>query len=122
MDIISGILVIDCGKDPWELTTEELEYIPKPLLIRYWSQYIPLLWEKLPEHIRKDAEIASYRLCRKHWTTTGEETPDKTAVSTPTQRECPECQKELYQISLTEYNFTEPLNLVTRSTQTKSVN
>lgn len=95
MDIISGILVIDCGKDPWELTKEELSYIPKPLLLRHWSDAIPYLWSKLPEHIRRDAEVASYRLCRDHWPAS-DLNPHLDGYP-PTKRECAQCQQDAYE-------------------------
>lgn len=95
MEIISGILVIDCSKDPWELTKEELAYIPKPLLLQHWGDCIPFLWTKLPEHIKRDPEVASYQLCRKHWGMTNLQA--RLEGYPPTRRDCMECQQAAYE-------------------------
>ena len=65
--MVECIIVIDSAKDPWEWSKEELEYIPKPVLLKYMDHQIPLLWEKLPEHLRADSEVASCQTCHEHW-------------------------------------------------------
>ncbi|KYN11265.1 hypothetical protein ALC57_16593 [Trachymyrmex cornetzi] len=42
--------------DLHSLTSKELEYIPKIVLLRQFEYCIDLLWDRLPEHIRADSE------------------------------------------------------------------
>lgn len=50
-----------------DLTRRDLEYIPKKVLLQQWGEDIPLLWHKLPAHIRADAEVATYMPCYRHY-------------------------------------------------------
>lgn len=97
MEIIDNILVIDCGKDPWELTKEELAYVPKPLLLRHWGDCLPYLWGKLPEHIQRDPEIAPYQLCTEHWT------PQQVHIERypPSKSDCKKCPENELATTLT---------------------
>ncbi|KYN21201.1 hypothetical protein ALC57_06429 [Trachymyrmex cornetzi] len=49
------------------LTSKELEYISKIVLLRQFEYCIDLLWDRLPEHIRADSEfeihIPGYQFC-----------------------------------------------------------
>ena len=49
------------------LSREELEYVSKVILINKFGHYIEHLWDKLPEHIKADPEVRSYRQCLKHY-------------------------------------------------------
>ncbi|KYN29534.1 hypothetical protein ALC57_01023 [Trachymyrmex cornetzi] len=53
--------------DLHSLTSKELEYIPKIVLLRQFKYCIDLLWDRLPEHIRADSEfelhIPGYQFC-----------------------------------------------------------
>ncbi|KYN15958.1 hypothetical protein ALC57_11819 [Trachymyrmex cornetzi] len=53
--------------DLHSLTSKELEYIPKIVLLRQFEYCIDLLWDRLSEHIRADSEILRYRRCLKHY-------------------------------------------------------
>ncbi|KYN07643.1 hypothetical protein ALC62_01385 [Cyphomyrmex costatus] len=44
-----------------DLTSIELEYIPKIVLLREFENCIDLLWDRLPEHIRADSEVQRHR-------------------------------------------------------------
>ncbi|KYM95148.1 hypothetical protein ALC62_14215 [Cyphomyrmex costatus] len=50
-----------------DLTSKELEYIPKIVLLREFENCIDLLWDRLPEHIRADSEVQRHRRCLKHY-------------------------------------------------------
>lgn len=50
-----------------ELTVEQLQFIPKIILLRKFGNHIDYLWDKLPEYIKKDPEVCSYRRCLKHY-------------------------------------------------------
>lgn len=54
-------------RDILNLTTEQLQFIPKVILIRHYNSYIHDLWDKLPEHIKADSEIQHYQRCLKHY-------------------------------------------------------
>lgn len=49
------------------LSKEELEYIPKVVLLKYYSRDIHYVWDKLPSHIKVDPEVQSYRRCLVHY-------------------------------------------------------
>ncbi|KYM99106.1 hypothetical protein ALC62_10162 [Cyphomyrmex costatus] len=50
-----------------DLTSKELEYIPKIVLLREFENCIDLLWDRLPEHIRADLKVQRHRRCLKHY-------------------------------------------------------
>ncbi|KYN00528.1 hypothetical protein ALC62_08701 [Cyphomyrmex costatus] len=50
-----------------DLTSKELEYIPKIVLLREFENCIDLLWDRLPEHIRADSVVQRHRRCLKHY-------------------------------------------------------
>ncbi|KYQ58437.1 hypothetical protein ALC60_02573 [Trachymyrmex zeteki] len=47
--------------DLHSLTSKELEYIPKIILLREFENFIHVLWDRLSEHIRADSEAQRYR-------------------------------------------------------------
>lgn len=81
------LLVSDIGN----LTSEQLEYIPKIILLREFHKHIDDLWDRLPEHIRADPEIRQYPRCLEHynrpWQRTHIDGP------TPLIRDCGECRR-----------------------------
>ncbi|KYM96670.1 hypothetical protein ALC62_12666 [Cyphomyrmex costatus] len=44
-----------------DLTSKELKYILKIVLLREFENCIDLLWDRLPEHIRADSEVQRHR-------------------------------------------------------------
>jgi len=47
-------VLLSSPSDILDLTTEELQYIPKPILLRVCGHYVHHRWDKLPEHIKSD--------------------------------------------------------------------
>jgi len=39
------------------LTAEQLQYIPKIVLLQNFGNYVERLWAKLPEYIKADSEV-----------------------------------------------------------------
>ncbi|KYN50294.1 hypothetical protein ALC62_10242 [Cyphomyrmex costatus] len=74
------------------LTSAELEYVPKVILLRECEQYIDLLWDRLPEHIRADSEVQRYRRCLRHYNLPSQET--HVDGPAPLIKNCGECQRE----------------------------
>ena len=56
---------------------------------------IPLLWEKLPEHLRADSEVASYQTCHEHWNLPN--CGDHIDGRVPARRDCHECRRKMAQ-------------------------
>ncbi|KYQ47056.1 hypothetical protein ALC60_13931 [Trachymyrmex zeteki] len=50
--------------DLHSLISKELEYIPIIILLREFENFIDVLWDRLPEHIRADSEVQRYQLWR----------------------------------------------------------
>lgn len=50
-----------------DLSAEQLEFVPKTVLLRVCGDYIHHVWDKLPEHIKSDLEVQTYRRCYEHY-------------------------------------------------------
>jgi hypothetical protein len=78
-------------RDILNLTAEELEFVPKIVLLRNFEKYVQLLWDRLPEHIKADPEVRSYRACLEHynrpWQRTHIDGPP------PLIKDCHECNR-----------------------------
>jgi len=53
--------------DILDLTAEQLQYIPKLVLLRVCGHYVHYLWDNLPEHIKADSDIQQHRRYLKHY-------------------------------------------------------
>ena len=73
-----------------DLTVEQLQYLPKIVLLREFGDYVERLWDKLPEHLRADTEVQSYRVCLKHYNRSWQRT--HIDGPPPLIRNCGECQ------------------------------
>jgi len=51
---------IEYLSDILDLTAEDLQYIPKPVLLRVCGHYVHYLWDRLPEHLKADSKIQQY--------------------------------------------------------------
>ena len=74
------------------LSAEQLQYIPKIVLLQKCGNSIHYVWDKLPEHIKADPEVQTYRRCFEHynqpWMRTHIDGP------APMIRDCSECQRK----------------------------
>ncbi|CAG9766102.1 unnamed protein product [Ceutorhynchus assimilis] len=52
---------------------KQLEQIPKEVLLACAPEEIALIWNKLPEHLKKDKDIIQYQYCTDHDETRGSE-------------------------------------------------
>jgi len=50
-----------------EFTAEQLEFVPKIILLRDFGDYVEQLWDRLPKHVKLDPEVQRYRACLKHY-------------------------------------------------------
>ena len=50
-----------------QLSADELEYVPKVILLKNFGRYVEHLWERLPQHIKADPEVRGYRRYEKHY-------------------------------------------------------
>jgi len=65
-------VLLSSSSDILDLTAEQLQYIPKPVLLRVCGHYVHYLWDRLPEHLKADSEIQQYLKhyncqCLKHY-------------------------------------------------------
>lgn len=60
-------VVLSSSFNVCDLTAEQLQFVPKAVLLRTCGNYIDYVWDKLPEHIRADSEVQTYRRCYKHY-------------------------------------------------------
>ena len=76
-----------------ELTTEQLQFIPKIVLLQYFGRYVELLWDKLPERIKTDSEVQQYRRCPEHYNRPSSR--DHIDGPAPMIKDCYVCHPEL---------------------------
>ncbi|KYN11797.1 hypothetical protein ALC57_16044 [Trachymyrmex cornetzi] len=48
-----------------DFTAEQLQYIPKILLLQEFENYVEILWDRLPNHLKTDPEVQRCRLLNK---------------------------------------------------------
>ena len=77
------------------LSKEELEYVPKVILLQNFGRYVERLWEKFPEHIKADPEVRGYRRCLQHYNQLWQR--DHVDGPAPYVRDCELCQREQYE-------------------------
>lgn len=87
MDRCASVYTIHPSKEPWDLTENELESIPKAVLLKYYSASINNLWDHLPEKLQHDSEIASFRECNDHFNLPWE------WGRRPLRRDCEKCHR-----------------------------
>ncbi|KAL6260854.1 hypothetical protein P5V15_008383 [Pogonomyrmex californicus] len=85
-------LALPHPSDIRNLSAEQLQYIPKVVLLRVCGDYIDHVWDKLSEHIKTDLEIRTYRRCVEHcnqpWQRTHINGP------APKIKDCSVCQQQ----------------------------
>lgn len=72
---------------------EELRHIPKDVLLRVFGDYVEFVWDKLPEHIKADPEVRSYRHCFEHYNQPWQRTHIDGPA--PMKKDCDECLRQL---------------------------
>lgn len=50
-----------------KMTMEQLENMPKDVMINLAPNEIALVWDKLPEHLKNDSDMLKYRFCHEHY-------------------------------------------------------
>ena len=80
----------DC--DILNLTSEQLQYIPKIILLKQFGRYVERLWDKLPEYIKADSEVQTYRRCFEHYNRPWQRTHIDGPA--PMIKDCYECQRK----------------------------
>lgn len=65
--VLKMLLYLSVKSEILKLTTEQLQFIPKIVLLQNFGDYVERLWDKLPEHIKADSEVQTYRLCLEHY-------------------------------------------------------
>ncbi|EGI58682.1 hypothetical protein G5I_13200 [Acromyrmex echinatior] len=77
--------------DIQDLNAEQLQYIPKVVLLYVYGDYIDYVWDKLPEHVKADSEVRTYRRCDEHYNQSWQGThSDGPALKI---KNCSECQR-----------------------------
>lgn len=84
-------LLLTDKRDVLDLSAEQLQYIPKIALLRDFGDYVELLWDKLPAHVKTDSEVRSYRACREHYNRPWHR--DHIDGPPPPIRDCVECRE-----------------------------
>ena len=85
-------LIVSDICDVNSLTTEQLKYIPKVVLLQEFHNYIDHLWDRLPEHIKADSEVQQYRRCLKHYNLPSQHTHIDGPA--PLRKNCCECLRK----------------------------
>lgn len=84
-------VVLSCPSDICELSAEQLQFIPKAILLKVCGAFVHIVWDKLPEHIRADLEVQTYRRCYEHYNQPWQRTHIDGPA--PMIKNCYECQR-----------------------------
>lgn len=84
-------ILINIG-DIRSLSADQLEYIPKRVLLEHFADYIHHVWVRLPNHMKFDPEIQTYRFCYEHWNRPNQRT--HIDGQPPTIKNCSTCAAE----------------------------
>ncbi|KYN27911.1 hypothetical protein ALC57_02687 [Trachymyrmex cornetzi] len=77
--------------DLLDLSAEQLQHIPKVVLLRVYDDYIDYVWNKLPQRVKVDSEVRTYRRCDEHYNQPWQRTHIDGPV--PKIKDCTECQR-----------------------------
>lgn len=82
-------LAVTHPSDVLTWSAEQLQYVPKIVLLRVFGDYIEHVWDRLPEHIKADSEVRTYRRCLEHYNLPRQ----RTHIDGPAPRikDCDEC-------------------------------
>ena len=78
--------------DILDLSAEQLQFVSKAVLLRMCGNYVHYVWKKLPEHIKADSEVQTYRRCFEHYNRPWQQT--HIDGPTPMIKDCSECQRK----------------------------
>ena len=82
-----------CPSDIRDLRVEQLQYNcnTEVVLLCVYSDYIEHVWDKLPEHVKADSEVRTYRRCDEHYNQSWQ----RTHINGPASKikDCNECQR-----------------------------
>lgn len=53
--------------DILEFTTEQLCLVPKEVLLCHFGDYVERLWDKLPNRLKTNPKMLTYRACLEHY-------------------------------------------------------
>ena len=65
--VTAMFLLLTDKRDILDLSAEQLQFVPKILLLRNFSDYVDRLWDKLPVHLRTDPDVRDCRPCLEHY-------------------------------------------------------
>jgi len=54
-----------CPSDIRDFSVEQLQHIPKVILLRVYGDYIEHVWDKLPEYMKADSEVRNLSSLRR---------------------------------------------------------
>lgn len=84
-------LLLSDKREILNLTAEQLQYIPKIVLLREFENFVESLWERLPEHLKADPEVQRCRPCLKHYNRSWQRT--HIDGPPPLIKNCDECRR-----------------------------
>ena len=78
--------------DIFDLSAEQLQFVSKAVLLQMCGNYVHHVWNKLPEHIKADSEVQTYRRCLEHYNRPWQRTHIDGPA--PMIKDCNECQRK----------------------------
>ena len=69
-----------------KMTQEQLENMPKELMISLASNEIALVWDKLPDHLKQDPDMENYQFCYEHHSSSDDSNGEKDVADGPIPR------------------------------------
>lgn len=75
-----------------KMTAEQLENMPKEVMIALAPNEIALVWDKLPNHLKNDSDISKYRFCFEHHCSDDDSSSDQGDGPIPRKLFCCYCK------------------------------
>lgn len=110
-----------------KMSTEELENMPKEVMIALASKEIAVVWHKLPNNLKCDTDIKKYQYCDEHYNNRknggcggGEEEEDEGDGPAPRKIFC--CYCKIRDVKITTENSLQNISGMKRSLNLNPLN
>lgn len=102
-----------------KMTAEQLENMPKEVMIWSAANEIAFVWDKLPNHIKSDPDMAKYQFCFEHCNNTQ---VDRDEGDGPMQRKLFCCYCKISDVNIKAENSIKTTEGVRRSISLNPLN
>ena len=91
-----------------KMTQEQLENMPKKLMIRLASNEVALVWDKLPDHLKHDPDMENCQSCYEHQSSSDDSNGEKDVADRPIPRKLFCCYCQISDVKIKTKNIPKP--------------